>query len=299
MIRGTAAKKNNFRSDNMAYFLLLLPALTVVIILAVIPLISMIGASFFNWKLTSIDSPVYIGLDNFKNMFSDNRFIGSLFNQLVLSVGTVTSQIIMALIFSITFNALKGKLRSLQGVLLLPFVIPPVVAALAWLTIFTPTISPINAFLGLLGLGSPAWLSSAWGARFSIIIADTWNSFPFSAIILLSSLQGISQEIYEASDIDGATKAQKLFHLTLPLIRKSIIICCIFRLVDSLKSFPMIFIITGGGPGSATEVTNFYAYLQAFQYSNIGYASTIAFTVFIITIILSLLVGQLNKTSIE
>ena len=287
--------KSILQSNSFKYFLFLAPGLFVVLMLSLVPLSSMLLTSLRNTNLTRLQQARFIGLENYINMFQDSRFLESLRRQAIMSFAGVAFQVSVSLFLAILLNKLTGALRILRGIVTLPFVIPPVVVALIWLTLLTPMISPINAFLRETGLGDPEWLTIGWRAVISIIVADTWNNFPFSAIILISALQSISHDVYESADLDGANFMQKTFFITITMIRWAIVLCIMFRLIESLKAFPLIFILTFGGPGTATEVTNFYAYLQNFQFNRVGYSSAMAFTMFIITVILSIAVGKLIK----
>ena len=291
MILASYFKKNQY------YPLFLLPAIVSIFVLSIVPILGMFLTSLLDWNLASILGWKFIGIGNFLSMLKDHRFIGSLKTQAIISVATVSLQVGLGLGAGLLLNGMKGRAKMLRTVVIFPFVLPPVVVALTWLTLFTPAISPINAIIEALGFRGPEWLAIGWLAILSIVIADTWSNFPFVTIIILAALQSIPEELYEAASIDGASDYQKVTRITLPMIRWAIVLCSILRLIESLKAFPLIFIMTGGGPGTATEVTNFYAYLQAFQYSQIGYASALAFIVFLITFLLSLLINKVNAPS--
>lgn len=283
-------------SSRRQYLGMLLPAMIFICVLSVVPIIGLFFTSFMELTLTRMDQAHFNGIDNFIRMFQDSRFLGSLQRQAVMSVMSVTLQLCIGLLFALVLSVFHGRMRILRSMIIIPFVIPPVVVGLIWLTIFTPSISPINAFIELFGAKGPSWLTTNWLAMLSIIIADTWNNFPFCSIVLLTALQNIPSEIFESVQLDGATTLQKLRYITLPLIKPSIVLCITLRLIESLKAFPLIFIMTMGGPGVSTEVTNFYAYLQAFQYNHIGYASAMGLFIFLVTIVLSVFITRFNSS---
>jgi ABC-type sugar transport system permease subunit len=139
--------------------------------------------------------------------------------------------------------------------------LPPIVVAIIWKVLFTPDISVLNWGLGLLGLRQPAWLSDPSLALPAIAIADIWEWFPFTMLMLLAALQMMPDEPLEAARIDGASAWQVFLHIVLPLLRPALVVTALFRLIESVKAFPLIFVMTGGGPGTVTEATNYYAYL--------------------------------------
>lgn len=287
------------RHTSRAYFFMLLPAIICILVTAVVPLFGMIGISFMNWNLASTIPPKFNGLDNYIAMFQDARFLNSMKVQGILSFFILVFQLLLGLAGSIALNSVTGKMKWVRGVVMAPFMIPAVVVALIWLTIFTPTLSPINSVLDAIGLPSPTWLSSPSLSLMSIVIADTWNNLPFVILILLASLQGIPKDLYEAADVDGASKWKALLHITIPSLKPALILVGLIRLIESFKSFPLIYIMTGGGPGTSTEVTNVYAFVQGFQYSKIGYAGSLAFLLFLVTMIISFIMIYLDKNSEE
>ena len=134
----------------------------------------------------------------------------------------------------------------------------------------TPTLSPINDFFELFGITVPPFLTSQYGAIAAIVIADTWASYPFVLLLILAALQGIPNDLDEAASIDGANKLQTFFKITLPLLVPALLMVSLFRFIETLKHFPLIYIMTNGGPGRSTQATNYYAYIQTFQNSNVS-----------------------------
>lgn len=287
-------KSNHAAYGQSVYKLMLAPALLCILVIGIVPIFGIVVVSLLDWNLASTTPPQFIGIDNFLKMMKDKSFISSLGIQAVLSLLILVVQLSLGLLAAISLNQLTGRFKWVRGLVMTPLIMPPVVVGLIWLTLFSPTISPINNLLESIGLTGPGWLSSPGMAICSIVIADTWANFPFVMIIVLAALQGIPKEIYEASSIDGANRWQAFIHITMPFLTQSLVLTGMLRLIESLKSFPLILILTGGGPGNATEVTNFYAYTQAFQYSAIGYASALAFVVLFLTVVISIGVTYLN-----
>jgi multiple sugar transport system permease protein len=166
-------------------------------------------------------------------------------------------------------------------------VLPPIVVAVIWKLIYTPDISPLYYAAQALHFTMPALTSSVDFALTAIIIADTWEWLPFTFLMVLAALQTIPDEYSEAALVDGASTLQIFWYVTLPFIMPILVISGMFRLIDSVKAFPLIFLLTSGGPGTVTEVTNYYAYLLAFDTNEIGYSSAV-------TVVMLLLVAGVS-----
>jgi len=238
------------------------------------------------------------GFQNFVRLVSDRRLLSSIYVMAVLSLFGVAAQVVIGTAVAVGLQKIVGKWRLgrvLFLLLLLPYAVPHVAVALIWLSLFTPTLSPINAFFDLFGLTVPAFLTTQNGAMFAIIVADTWTNFPFTMLIVLAALQGISPDLEEAAALDGATRIQNFIFITLPLLVPALLMVTLFRFIDSLKHFPMIFVITKGGPGRSTQATNFYAYIQTFQNSNVAYGAAIAVLLFVLAAVISFYVARLNQ----
>jgi multiple sugar transport system permease protein len=226
-------------------------------------------------------------LANFVELFTDHRFLDSLGVQLRLSLFTVGFQLLLGLGAALLLNSRLRFLEAIRALFIIPMVLPPIVVAIMWKVLFTPDISVLNWVLGLLGLPQPAWLAHPRLALPAIIIADVWEWFPFALLMLLAALQMMPAEPLEAARIDGASAWQVFRHVVLPLLRPAIVVTVLFRLIESVKAFPLIFVMTGGGPGTVTEATNYYAFLQGFNYSLVGYSAAISVVVLASVLVIS------------
>ena len=265
----------------------LLPAAIVLFVVTILPSIFLIATSFTPFDLTKPNSLTFAGLRNYEQLLRDDRFWNSTWVQARLSFWTVSLQMLFGLGLAVLLNSRMRALEAVRTAFIVPMVLPPVVVALTWKILFTPDVSPINWLLGLLRLPQPAWLVDPTLALWALIIADVWQWFPFVFLMLLAALQMMPEEPIEAARIDGASALQVFRYITLPLLRPVLLIAVLFRLIDSIKAFPNIFIMTGGGPGIATEATNYYAYLQGFSYTFIGFSSAITVVMLVTTFAMS------------
>jgi multiple sugar transport system permease protein len=261
--------------------MLLLPALAVLGVVTLVPFAFLFSTSLTPLNLARPATWWDFGnpLVNFAELPGDRRFLNSLGVQLRLSVLTVGLQLLLGLGAALLLNSRVRFLEMIRALFIIPMVLPPIVVAIIWKVLFTPDISVLNWGLGLLGLRQPAWLSEPSLALPAIVIADVWEWFPFTMLMLLAALQMMPDEPLEAARIDGASAWQVFLHIVLPLLRPALVVTALFRLIESVKAFPLIFVMTGGGPGTVTEATNYYAYLQGFNYSLIGFSAAISVVV--------------------
>ncbi|MEP6968993.1 MAG: sugar ABC transporter permease, partial [Betaproteobacteria bacterium] len=196
---------------------------------------------------------------------------------------------------ALLLNTRSAVMRAIRTAFLIPMVLPPIVVALIWKVLYTPDISPLHRTLAYFGLPVTSLITDSKTAMLAIAVADTWQWFPFTMLIILAALQMVPEEPLEAAKIDAATPWQTFWFIVFPFIRPAIVVAALFRLIDSIKAFPLIFVLTDGGPGSATQVTNYYAYIQAFSFSYWGYASAIATLLVAGIFVLSVLVSRLDR----
>lgn len=278
------------RARQRTLLYLIAPALVILFIVTVLPTLYLFATSFTPLDLAKPQTVRFVGLANYQELIGDERFWNSVWVQVRLSFWTVSLQLLAGLGLAMLLNSRLRFLELLRSTFIIPMVLPPVVVALIWKILFTPDLSILNWTLGKLGLPQPLWLAQADTALWAIIITDTWEWFPFVMLMLLAALQMIPDEPLEAARIDGASGWQLFRFIILPLLRPAILVAGLFRLIDSVKAFPHIFIMTSGGPGTATEATNYYAYLEAFSYTYIGYSSSIIVVMLIATFLLSLFI---------
>lgn len=276
------------------YRRMIIPAIIAVAFFAIVPLAGMLALSFSDYHLIRGSNSEF-GFHNFVRLVNDKRLMNSVYAMAILSVFGVAAQVIIGTAVAVGLQKIVGKWRLGRVLFLVPYAVPHVAVALIWLSLFTPTLSPINAFFDLFGITVPSFLTSQYGALFAIVVADTWTNFPFTMLIILAALQGISPDLDEAAALDGASRINTFIFITLPLLMPALLMVTLFRFIDSLKHFPMIFVMTKGGPGRSSQATNFYAYVQTFQNSNVAYGAAIAVLLFLMAALISFYVAKLNQ----
>ena len=239
----------------------------------------------------------FVGADNFIALFHDARAWGSLWRTVVFSVSATGIEILLGLGLALYLNRPFAGRKLVRTLLLIPMIMTPVVSGLIWRVFYDPNSGVINYYLGQLGLGSKHnWLGSTDLAMISVIVADVWQWTPFVFLILAAGLDAMPGEPLEAAEVDGASPLQRFIHVVLPLLAPSLMIAFLLRIIDSVKTFDIIYVMTRGGPSLATETTNMYAYIQGFNNFNISYATVINLTItVIITFIFTTVYTRLSK----
>ena len=238
-------------------------------------------------------------LGNYREIIATAEFWHSVWVQIELSVVGVAAQLAAGLGLALLLDRPSRWLEALRTGFLVPMVLPPIVVAIIWKVLYTPDISPLHHLLAWLGVPVRSLITNPATAIWAIAAADTWEWFPFTMLMLLAALQMVPKEPQEAARIDGAGALQLFWHVRLPYIRPTLVVCVLFRLIDSIKAFPLIYVLTDGGPGGATEVTNYYAFQQTFNFSYWGYGSAVAVLMVIGVMLLSLLVGRLGNEALD
>jgi multiple sugar transport system permease protein len=229
---------------------------------------------------------------NYQQAFASAEFVRSVWVQVELSGVTVVLQLLVGLGIALLLDKPSRLLETVRTGFLIPMVLPPIVVAIIWKVIYTPAISPLHRLAAYLGTPFHSLIGNADTAIWAIAAADTWEWFPFTMLMTLAALQMVPKEPQEAARIDGAGPVQLFWHVRLPFIRGTLVVAALFRLIDSIKAFPLIYLLTDGGPGGATQVTNYYAFVQTFNFAYWGYGSAIAVLLVAGVFILSLLISR-------
>lgn len=277
------------RTQHRFFVFCVAPSLAVLAIITLLPALYLLATSFTPLNLTRPETQWDFSepLVSYRQLLTDDRLANSVWVQIKLSFWTVSLQLLIGLGLALLLNVKSRLLEALRTVFLIPMVLPPIVVAIIWKVIYTPDISPMHGIFRAIGWNVPALITNPDWALTSIVIADTWEWFPFTMLMVLAALQMVPQEMLDAAKVDGASSWQITRHVTMPFIQGVLLVAGLFRLIDSIKAFPLIYILTEGGPGSLTEVTNYYSFLQAFNFSYLGFSSAITVVLLAATIALS------------
>jgi multiple sugar transport system permease protein len=239
----------------------------------------------------------YVGLDNYRELLSDERFWDSLSVMVIYTVTSVTLQLVIGLALAMAlFRPLRGQ-AVLRVALLLPMILAPVVVGLSWRTlVLTPNYGILDAFTQAIGLGSHPWLTHPTWALASVIAIHTWQWTPFAFLVFTASLHALPPDPFEAAMLDGANGWQRFWDVTLPMLRTTIVIVIILRTMIAFRAFDAIYSATGGGPGTATEILNLYAYRVSFTSLSLGYGATLGTILLLVTALTSWFVFRFRRT---
>jgi multiple sugar transport system permease protein len=277
-------------------FALLAPALLILVLTTTAPLVYLLWTSLQRVDLSMPWLSGFAGLDNFARMGGDPRFWGSLWLTLIYTGTTVVLQVAIGLALALLVLQIPRGQGALRVAAILPIVLAPVVVGLFWRTfVLSPDFGLVDLVTRALGLGSHNWLGDPKLALISVIAIHTWQWTPFAFLVMLASLSSLPPDIFEAARIDRANAWQRFRRITLPLIRPAIVIVLIMRTMIALSAFAAIFAATGGGPGTATEILNLYAYRTSFSELNLGYGSALAVVLLAITLAISFLMFRLRR----
>ena len=256
-------------------FLMVLPALVALVAMVGGPLAYTIGLSFTDWHISSIRPPGWAGITNFLNMFQDGSFYRALWVTLYFTFGSLVLQIIMGVALAEFLNRQFVGKAAVRSLLILPMASTPVALSILWRLMLHPTLGILNHFISALGLSPQPWLAQGTTVLPVLIMVDVWHWTPLIMLIAMAGMSTIDRTLYEAAVIDGASDLQRFRRITLPLIRPAVVVAAMLRLMDSLKTFDEIYVITGGGPGNASRILNLYIFDQGFRYFRMGYASSL------------------------
>jgi len=275
---------------------LLAPALLVLVITTTAPLVYLAWTSMNRIDLSMPWLSGFVGVQNFMKMEGDPRFWNSLWLTLIYTASTVVLQVLVGLSLALLVLQIPKGQGLLRVGAILPIVLAPVVVGLFWRTlVLSPDVGLIDVVTRALGLGSHNWLGDPQLALISVIAIHTWQWTPFAFLVLLATLATLPPDVYEAARLDRASSWQRFVHITLPLIRPAIMMVVIMRTMTALSAFAAIFAATGGGPGSATEILNLYAYRTSFTELNLGYGASLAMVLLGITLAVSFFMFRLRR----
>lgn len=267
--------------------LLLLPAILVLGLLTVYPILSVLYNAFF-----SLDADAggyqFIGFENFAILFDDFFFITAIKNTFVFTVVASTAQVLLGLALALLFHRHFSGRRFALPIIIYPMMISTLVCSSIWRSWYHYDFGLLNAALVSVGLPAQEWLFNPDLALFAIAIVDTWQWTPMAFLIILAGLQSVPKDISEAAMVDGAKGWKSTFYITLPLIQKQILLAFLLRSIDTFKLFDKVYVMTGGGPGNATETLSMFVYKYGFRFFDLGMASASSLVMLVISLTMTL-----------
>jgi multiple sugar transport system permease protein len=272
------------------------PAVIALFLIVVIPIGYNLYLAFTKWTI-GLGDPRFIGIDNFIELFRDDRVLNGLKVMIYFSGLSLTLELVLGLLIALYFHReFKGS-EIVQAIYIFPFAATPVAVALIWRIMLNPEIGVLNYLLTSIGLPGSLWISSAATVVPALVMVDVWKWTPMITLIVLAGLKSLPNDPYEAARIDGANTLQIFWYITLPLIRPVLIAALMLRSLDNLKEFDIIYTITQGGPGIASETLYLYSYKVAFGFFKAGYGSALMVVVFLIVLVFNVVMNRMRLSA--
>ena len=281
------------RAYGRRYWMFAVPAAAIVLLVILFPWLFTLFMSVHDWKVTG-DTP-YVGLANYVKMFTDERFQQAVVRTLIFTLASVVAPLLLGVWAAVCFSSpfrLRGLARTL---FVLPMMATPVAISLVWTMMFHPQLGVLNYLLTSVGLPPSTWVYDASTVIPTLVMVETWQWTPLVMLIVLGGIASLPTDPYEAAILDGASGWQMFRHITLPLVWPFMMVAAVIRLIDALKTFDTIYVITLGGPGTSSETLNILLYQTAFAYYDLGYGSAMVVVFFVLILAISLLLLKLRQ----
>lgn len=264
------------------------PAVCVILAVMIYPIVSLVLMSLRDYG-SSTTRYAWVGLKWYRLLPADPRFLNGLQRTLLYSAGSVAGAMGLGTVMALILHRKFPGITLVRTLFILPMVVMPVASALIWGTMFNPSQGVLNYFLDTLGLPRSLWLASPGTVLWSLILVEIWMGSPFVMLIVLAGLHTMPPEPFESAQIDGASALAQFWYLTLPMLRAALATAMLFRLIDTLKQFPLIWVLTQGGPLRASETLYVYGYALGFQYFDLGYGAAVLMSLLALVLVISAL----------
>jgi len=289
-------RKDYAAKQNFMGRLFVAPPVILFLLFTLIPMVMAIGLSFTDYDI--INAPNFVGLRNFKNIFTDEFFFIALRNTCYYTVLYVPLGLLLSLTAALFLNVNKKVVSLFRTLFYLPVLSSTVATATLWFWILNPQLGLLNGLLGLFGINGPAWLYNSRLAMISIVMMSLWAGFGGNMMIFLSGLKGIPDVYYEAARVEGAGRWKMFTKITMPLLTKTTFLVSTMLIIGTFQVFDQAYILTKGGPGNATITLVYYIYNQGFNNLDMGYASSISLILFAIILVMTIINQKINKAEI-
>ncbi len=283
------------RREILAAYLFLSPALLLFAIFIAGPFLGAFALSLFSWDMFT--TPQFIGLGNYAKLLGDSTMHTAIWNTAIFTFWSLVLHLGLGMLLALAVNrTVSGVLKYfLRTAYFFPLIMSWAAVALMWLYLLDPNFGIVNFYLGALRLPTPNWLQTTSTALPALIAVDLWRTLGFTFIILLAGLASVPPHFYEAARLDGAGAWKRFIHVTLPLMSPTLLFACIITVVGAFQIFDPMFIMTTGGPGTATTSIVLYIYQTGFQSFQMGYAATLALIVFVVIMLLTVIQLRISR----
>ncbi len=286
------------RNDPIKY-LFIWPAFMIVLAMAIFPLIYSLSISFMHYRLIPPLPPRFIGLDNYIDLLGQERFRAVIWTTSIIVVVSVALQYVIGFSIALILNARVPGAKLFRVGLLLPMLIAPVAVALIARMMLNPTIGPLNELTTFFGFPNLPFLTDSYWALGSIIAVEVWQWTPFVILLMLAGLQTLPEDVYEAATLENTSPWRQFWDITFPMLLPISVAIIFIRAIESFKVMDTVFIMTGGGPGIATETLTLFAYQEGFKKFNLGYTSALSFLFLIFSIVIGVVYLAILKPYVE
>ena len=278
------------------FLLFMLPSVIALLLVLAIPLGYSLITSFFDTNLKYQGLGEFVGLQNYIDVIKDVYFRDSVKTTLIFTVGVVILEFLAGLVIALLLNNIRKGRNLFFTIIIVPMMITPIAVGLIWRLLLHSDLGIVNYVLSLFGISGKAWLADASLALKNVMFIDIWQNVPYMVLVILAGLVTLPTEPYEAAAIDGASRTQSFFRLTIPMMLPTFSVVLLLRTITALKTYDLIFVLTRGGPGSTTEVISYHIYQQAFRYLEIGKASAMSYLLLLLIIPIAFLFIKISRS---
>lgn len=295
-------KKKLASKETLTGLLFILPSLCGFLVFTLIPVIISLFLSFTEWNfMQGWDAIKWVGLKNYTKLFTDEWFLNSYKNNILFTLVTVPVLIFLGMVIATIVNKYIFGGGAVRVMLFIPYIASVVAVCTVWMVLLQPSYGPVNEFLRAIGIENPpGWLADFKWSLPSIMLIYVWQQVGYYSIVFIAGLKGISEDVYEAAKVDGASAIRQFFSITVPLVSPTTFFLTIMGVIGSFKVFDQISVLTQGGPGSSSSVMAYYVYRTAFEYYDMGYANALAWALFVLIFLVTLIQWKMqDKFSVE
>ena len=288
--------KQRARKDFSSF---MLPALIVLVLVLAVPLGYDVIVSFFDKSLKYRGLGNFVGLKNYIQDLKNDEFTGSVLTTWKFTIGVVSIEFILGLLIALGLNSLKAGKNLIFTIIIIPMMITPVAVGLIWRLILHPQLGIFNYILSLFGVEKIAWLGDSRLALPTVMFVDIWQNIPYMVLVLMAGLVTLPKEPFEAAAIDGSSRIQSFFRLTVPMMMPTFSVVLLLRAIMSFKTYDLIYVMTRGGPGTVTQVISYTIYNQAYRYLNTGVAASMSIYLVLMIVPIAILFLRLSRSREE